>query len=47
MVKMLVQDTLIDPNNYNRRSKIQSLNCFFVGEEAMLDYVKTLKVKNC
>ncbi len=46
-VKTLVQDTLIDPNIYNGRSKIQSLDCFFMGEEAILDCVKTLKVKNC
>ena len=46
-VRGLVQDTLIDPNIYNGRQKIQSEDSFFMGKEDILHCASTLKVKNC
>ena len=45
-VKRLVRDSAIDPNIYNGRQKILSDNVFFMGKEAVLDCVASLKIKN-
>ena len=45
-VKRLVRDSAIDPNIYNGIQKILSNNVFFMGKEAVLDCVASLKIKN-
>lgn len=46
-VKSLVRESLIDPNIYNGRVKFLSMDKFFMGKEAILDCVGSLKIKNC
>ena len=45
-VKRLVRDSEIEPSIYNGRPKILANECFFMGREAILDCVSSLKIKN-
>ena len=45
-VRRLVMDSIIDPSIYNGRKKITVNDCFFMGRDAILDCVASLKIKN-
>ena len=45
-VKRLVRESVINPDIYNGKRKIEANNSFFMGRDAILDCVASLKVKN-